>query len=71
MTDSEIPDENDFTVTYSENKKLEAMLESYNQIRTQHYTYESHQLPENTLSEGGRYKYSGTIEDVKKLLDSK
>ena len=71
VTDSEIPNDNDFTVTYSENKKLEAMLESYNQIRTQHYTYESHQLPENTLSEDGRYKYSGTIEDVKKLLDSK
>ena len=71
VTDSEIPNDNDFTVTYSENKKLEAMLQCYNELRTKHYTYESRHLPENTMSEDGQYKYSGTIEDVKKLLSSK
>ena len=51
---------------YSENQKLETLLQNYNQFRTRHYA--SSQLPENSKTDDGKFKFSGSLEDARTIL---
>ena len=72
IADTLVTNEEDFSVSYSENEKLEKMLQEYNKFRTQHFSHkEESPLPENSLDEGGRFKFSGTMDDVQSIIKAK
>ena len=48
------------------------MVQEYNKFRTQHFSHEEESpLPENSLDEGGRFKFSGTMDDVQSIIKAK
>ena len=64
------PDTGD-TATYSGNKRLERLLRSYNTARAKHFAHTAaRQLPENSSAEEGKFKYAGSLSDVRAILKS-
>ena len=51
---------------HSENKKLESLQQNYNEFRTRHYA--SKQLPKNSKTDDGKFKFSGSLEEARALL---
>ena len=49
-----------------DNKKLETLQQNYNEIRTRHYA--SKQLPKNSKTDDGKFKFAGSLEEAKALL---
>ena len=59
------------TATYSGNKRLERLLRSYNTARAKHFAHTAaRQLPENSSAEEGKFKYAGSLSDVRAILKS-